>query len=89
MLFSVVDQGPGIPVIERERIFQRYRRAHNDQTVGTGLGLAISKEFIEAQDGRIWVESEVGKGSCFFFQLPIHHLSASSPEGSINSQSLP
>jgi len=69
--FSVRDEGPGIPEEELRKIFQRYQRAKDDKTKGTGLGLAISKEFIEAQGGKIWVESEIGKGSRFSFALPL------------------
>ena len=87
--FSVRDRGPGIPAIEQARIFQRYRRVANDKTKGTGLGLAISKEFVEAQGGRIWVESEPGEGSCFFFSLPVNQLSASALPESSSSHSLP
>ena len=69
--FAVTDQGPGITPEEQEKIFIRYRRRKGDKTKGTGLGLAISKEFIEKQGGKIWVESEVGKGSRFAFSLPV------------------
>jgi len=69
--FSVKDEGPGIPDEDLKKIFQRYRRAKDDKTKGTGLGLAISKDFIEAQGGKIWVESEIGKGSRFCFALPL------------------
>lgn len=68
--FSVKDKGPGISEEEQRKLFQPYRRAAGDKTKGTGLGLAISKEFVEAQGGRIWVESKPGKGSTFVFILP-------------------
>lgn len=69
--FSVKDKGPGISEEEQRKLFQPYRRAAGDKTKGTGLGLAISKEFVEAQGGRIWVESKPGKGSTFIFILPV------------------
>lgn len=69
--FSVSDNGPGISREEQARIFKRFRRAKDDKTKGTGLGLSISKEFIEQQGGRIWVKSQVGKGSTFGFSLPV------------------
>lgn len=69
--FYVKDQGPGISPGEQKRLFQPYRRASGDTTKGTGLGLAISKEFVEAQGGRIWVESKEGEGSRFGFALPV------------------
>lgn len=68
--FAVKDHGPGITEEEQRKLFQPYRRAAGDKTKGTGLGLAISKEFIEAQGGKIWVNSKVGKGSTFTFALP-------------------
>lgn len=70
--FSVIDNGRGIPVEYRDKIFQKYFQVHSDQdgAGGSGLGLAIAKEFINAQGGEIGVESELGKGSIFYFTLP-------------------
>jgi PAS domain S-box-containing protein len=69
--FIVQDKGPGISLEEQKKLFQPYRRAAGDKTKGTGLGLAISKEFVEAQGGKIWVESKPGTGSRFGFSLPL------------------
>lgn len=70
----VRDQGPGISPEDQTVIFGRFRQGHNDTVTdkpsGTGLGLAISKQIIRHYNGRIWVESEPGKGSCFGFFLP-------------------
>ncbi|MEK7256029.1 MAG: HAMP domain-containing sensor histidine kinase, partial [Bacteroidota bacterium] len=65
--FSVQDFGRGIEAKFREKIFERYFQPGGQQ--GIGLALPISKEFIEAQGGKIGVESELGKGSMFFFKL--------------------
>ncbi len=70
MIFRVVDYGPGIDKEYLPRLFERYFQVSGSKEKGSGLGLAISKEFVEAQNGKIWVESEVGKGSTFIFQLP-------------------
>ena len=70
---SVIDEGQGIPESELKSIFNSYQTTSVESTAGeksTGLGLAIVKKIIEAHDGKIWVESEVGKGSCFTFSLP-------------------
>ncbi|MEO0249460.1 MAG: ATP-binding protein, partial [candidate division WOR-3 bacterium] len=68
----VRDSGIGIAESERETIFERFYRAGpstlRDQ--GMGLGLAIAKQLVEAHGGKIWVESELGRGSCFYFTLP-------------------
>jgi two-component system, NtrC family, sensor histidine kinase KinB len=71
VIFSVRDSGPGINKEYLPRLFERYFQVPGSKEKGTGLGLAISKEFVEAQEGKIWVESEIAKGSVFFFSLPI------------------
>ncbi len=72
---SVRDTGPGIAPDQQKKIFEEFQQADSSITRskgGTGLGLAISKRIIEMHGGRIWVESEPGKGSTFSFTLPIH-----------------
>ena len=69
--FSVSDNGPGIDTKYISKLFTRYFQIPGGNKSGTGLGLAISKEFIEAQAGIIGVESLLGKGSTFYFSLPI------------------
>lgn len=69
----VSDQGPGVPDVHRERIFERFYQvdpARSNQEGGTGLGLAISKHIVEAHEGRIWVEDAPGGGARFCFTLP-------------------
>jgi len=69
----VADQGPGIPEDQLYRIFEKFYRVNSGaarKAPGTGLGLAICKAIVEAHGGRIWVESEVGKGAAFTFTLP-------------------
>ena len=68
--FSVKDNGPGISKEDQEKLFQRFTQLGKNSKQGWGLGLAISKEFIEVQYGKIWVESEIGKGSRFIFSFP-------------------
>lgn len=70
---SVADTGPGIGAEEANKIFDKFyqvSQVKQQKTKGTGLGLAISKALVEMHGGRIWVESEVGKGSTFSFTLP-------------------
>jgi signal transduction histidine kinase len=71
---EVEDTGPGIPAEDHERIFLEFQQVGSDagKPQGTGLGLALAKKFVEMHGGKLWVESEVGKGSRFFFTLPLH-----------------
>ena len=71
---EVGDTGPGIAAEDQERIFLEFQQAGSDagKPQGTGLGLALAKKFVEMHGGRIWLESEVGKGSRFFFTIPIN-----------------
>ncbi len=68
--FVVRDTGPGIPSEHLDCIFDRFWQARQSRHLGTGLGLSIAKGMIEAHGGRLWVESELGKGSTFRFTLP-------------------
>jgi signal transduction histidine kinase len=77
MLFSVADQGGGIAPEDRQRAFHRMYRADHPLVQGlgeTGVGLSIAKALVEAQGGRIWVDSEMGRGSIFTFILPLQPL---------------
>lgn len=68
----VEDNGPGIPASEHERIFDKFTRLKTENAPkGLGLGLAYCRLAVQAHGGKIWVESEVGVGSCFIFTLPI------------------
>lgn len=70
---AVADEGIGIPQSEQERIFERFYRAESPltrRTEGAGLGLYLCKEVVEAHGGKIWVQSEPGRGAKFVFKLP-------------------
>lgn len=74
ILFHVQDTGPGIPPAYQEKIFGRFIQADGGSTRqhgGTGLGTAISKQIVEMMGGKIWLESEEGKGSSFYFTVAI------------------
>jgi PAS domain S-box-containing protein len=71
ILFQVIDTGKGIDARYKDKVFDKYFQIPGSQKSGTGLGLAISKEFIEAQNGTIGVESNLGLGSTFWFSLKV------------------
>ena len=74
ILISVTDVGIGIPPEMEEKIFDMFTEAKRPGTAGEqafGLGLAISKQIVEAHKGKIWFESNRGKGTAFFVELPV------------------
>jgi signal transduction histidine kinase len=71
ILFSVSDNGPGISEEDVAHLFERYFRSGKAEYSGTGLGLAIARGIVSAHGGKIWVESELGRGATFFFTIPV------------------
>ncbi len=74
IITAVCDDGAGIPEDDQDFIFERFfrvERARSREGGGTGLGLAIVSEIVTQHNGRVWVESEEGAGSCFYFALPV------------------
>jgi two-component system sensor histidine kinase/response regulator len=78
-MVTIQDQGLGIPPDSIKKLFSRYERleAGGGKIVGTGLGLAITRQIVEMHGGKIWVDSEVGKGSQFHFRIPLQGPEAS------------
>ena len=69
--FAIADNGIGISADECVQVFEIFRRLHTaDEYPGTGIGLSICKKIVETHGGRIWAESEPGKGATFRFTLP-------------------
>src|SRR5262249_52781982 len=85
VLVSVADTGPGIPPEYLQNIFDRYWQVPGTMYTGTGLGLSIARGIVEAHRGRIWAESQLGKGSCFFFTLPVAELDTTTDNRSIDT----
>ena len=81
VLVSVSDTGIGIPHDEGSHVFEPYWQAGPQKKLGVGLGLSISKAIVDAHGGRIWVESEVGRGSTFYFTLPATDAAAANEDG--------
>jgi light-regulated signal transduction histidine kinase (bacteriophytochrome) len=70
-IFNIADNGIGVPPAYKEAIFGIFKRLHsNHEYSGTGMGLAICKRIVERYRGRIWVQSELGRGANFFFSIP-------------------
>ena len=82
IVVSVIDTGLGIAPADHPKVFERFKQVGDtltDKPKGTGLGLPICREIVEHHEGRIWVESDLGRGSTFSFTLPIHSAEAGEP----------
>jgi light-regulated signal transduction histidine kinase (bacteriophytochrome) len=72
-VISIKDNGIGIDKKYHDKVFIIFQRLHSKHEFeGTGMGLAIVKKIIESLNAKIWIESEIGEGSCFYFTLPKH-----------------
>ena len=71
VVFWVSDTGNGIPLEDLPHLFDRFWQAKKSERTGSGLGLAIVNGTVQAHGGRVWVDSQVGSGTTFFFSLPV------------------
>jgi signal transduction histidine kinase len=85
VLFTVSDTGPGIPQKNLNDIFNPYWQAKRTARLGAGLGLPIAKGIVEAHGGRIWAESEPGRGTTFYFTLPVARSAVAAAESPAHS----
>ena len=84
MIISIADTGIGIAKEDQEAIFEEFRQVGSNyaqKREGTGLGLTLTRKFVEMHGGKIWVESELGKGATFTFTLPIKQEGMTHHEG--------
>ncbi len=82
VVFAISDEGPGISPEEQARLFTRFERgaaAQKGRVPGTGLGLALCKGLAEKMGGKLWLESELGRGSCFYFSAPFPVVAPAEP----------
>ena len=68
---EIQDTGIGVPSDKLQKIFEEFYQVEGNKHGGAGLGLAIAKHLVEEHGGKIWVESQIGKGSTFSFTLPV------------------
>jgi signal transduction histidine kinase len=77
MRFEISDTGPGVAKEDIGKLFNKFERILAEKREGTGLGLSITKDIVELHKGKLWVESEIGKGSRFIFILPRNFMTKS------------